>query len=209
MKKKIIVFAVAAAVSLAAATYRWNDSAHAIGVIKAGGGSARHPVSLESGEESYMLIATATVVPPYRGNVKIVLEGEPAMEYEIHASGPIVDLGLHDWPAFRDNTLSGLKPGDRPALWVSMKPPRVDPVCNMAVESWFIPASYAGKEYRFCSPGCRAAFGDAPDTYRDRDRARGKYTLAFHDTATDSPVLKIPIIIRGKGEAGNAGDHHH
>ena len=95
MKKKIIVFAMAVTVSLVAATHRWNDSAHAIGVIKAGGGTARHPVSLESGEESYMLIATATVIPPYRGDVKVVLEGEPAMEYEIHSSGPVLDLGLH------------------------------------------------------------------------------------------------------------------
>jgi YHS domain-containing protein len=209
MTKKIIVFCIAVAVSLVAAMHRWNDSAHAIGVIKADGGTARHPVSLEAGEESYMLIATATVLPPYRGDVKVVLEGEPAMEYEIHSSGPIVDLGLYDWPKFKDNTFYNLKPKDRPALWVKMKPPKVDPVCNMAVKDSPLIIFSHGKEYRFCSRECVELFEADSRRYEGRDHARGRYTLAFYDTESGAPVLKIPVIIKGKGEKTDAAEHHH
>lgn len=209
MTKKIIVFFIAVVVSLIAATHRWNDSAHAIGVIKASGGTARHPVSLESGEESYMLIATATVIPPYRGDVKVVLEGEPAMECEIHSSAPIVDLGLHQWPKFENNTFYGLKPKDRPALWVKMKPPTVDPVCGMATRDAPLVIFSGGKEYRFCSKECLELFQNHPERYKNNDRARGNYRLAFYDTKTGISVLNIPVVIRGKGEKNDAGEHHH
>jgi YHS domain-containing protein len=207
--KKSVFFLLAFSVAMLAAAHRWNDSAHAIGVIKAKGGTARHPVSLESGEESYILIATATVVPPYRGDVRVVLEGEPAIEYEIHAAGPIVDLGLHRWPQFRDNTFYGLKPRDRPALWIKMSPSRVDPVCGMADKDSAITATYEGKIYRFCSESCKARFLEAPARYKDADGARGTYTLAFYDTKTNNRVLTIPIIMKPKGELSNAGEHHH
>ncbi len=209
MTKKIIIFIVTVGVSLLAASHRWNDSAHAIGVIKADGGTARHPISLESGEDSYMLIATATVLPPYRGDVRVVLEGEPAMEYEIHSSGPIVDLGLYPWPAFKEGIFYGLKPKDRPALWVKMKPPVLDPVCGMTIKDRKLIAYFGGKEYRFCSRDCLELFRKNSSAYEGRGHARGKYTLAFYDTKTANPVLSIPIIIRGKGETSDAGAHHH
>lgn len=199
MAKKIIIFFIAVLVSLLAASHRWNDSAHAIGVIKAGGGTARHPVSLEAGEESYMLIVTATVLPPYRGDVKVVLEGEPAMDYEMHSSGPIVDLGFHAWPKFKDNTFYDLKPKDRIALWVKMKPPKIDPVCGMAVKGNFLTVTSRGREYRFCSQECLVLFQKNGGSYEGLDQARGKYTLAFYDTKTGARVLSIPVIIKGKG----------
>jgi len=209
MTKKIIIFVIAVGVSLTAATHRWNDSAHAIGVIKASGGTARHAVSLESGEDSYMLIATATVIPPYRGDVKVVLEGKPEMEYEIHSSGPIVDLGLHTWPKFENNTFYGLKPKDRPALWVKMKPPQVDPVCGMEVKNSPLIVFSGGREYRFCSRQCLERFEKDSRSYEGRDQVRGKYTLAFYDTKTGMSVLNIPVVIKGKGEKSDAGEHHH
>ena len=209
MIKKTVVFAIAVGISLLAAAHRWNDSAHAIGVIKKEGGSARHPVVLESGEESYMLIVTATVLPPYQGDVRVTLEGSPSVPCEIHASNPVLDLGLHSWPKFKDNTFFGLKPGDRPALWVKMKPPVVDPVCGMAAEERFSRHRENGKEYRFCSAACLKTFLRDPEKYRDGDRARGKYTLAFTDTGTGASVLNVPVIFTGRGEARNAGEHHH
>jgi YHS domain-containing protein len=209
MKKKIIFFLLAVCISLAAAVYRWSDSAHAIGVIKASGGEARHAVTLESGRDSYMLIATATVIPPYRGDVNVVLEGEPKINYQIHSSGPIVDLGLYQWPQFKDNTFIGLKPKDRPALWVEMRLPEVDPVCGMPVKPDFIGVAYKGVEYHVCSKECLAKFNQDSESYKDRDRARGRYTLAFYDKATGKSVLNIPVIFKGKGEVKDAGEHHH
>lgn len=209
MTKKIIVFSFAVAISLLAASYRWNDSAHAIGVIKTGGGTARHPVTFTSGEESYMLIATARVQPPYHGDVKIVLEGEPALEYEVHSSGPILDLGFYSWPTYKDNILYGLKPKDRPAVWVKMKPPVVDPVCGMVVGPGALTATSKGRDYVFCSQDCLDRFKQNSARFKGNAHAHGSYMLAFYDTKTGSAVLKIPITFRAKGGHRDAGSSHH
>jgi YHS domain-containing protein len=209
MINRTLFFLLAVGVSLLAASYRWNDSAHAIGVIKENGGEARHPVTLESSRDNYMLIATATVIPPYRGDVDVVLEGEPRIAYTIHASGPIIDLGLHRFPRFEDNTLLGLKPRDKVALWVEMKLPEVDPVCGMAVVSRETRYSYKGTEYHFCSNYCLTTFMKEAERYKDRDRAHGTYVLAFYDYATKRKVLSIPLIFKNKGEANNEDQHHH
>lgn len=120
--KNLIVFVIAVAISLVAAGHRWGDSGHAIGLVQARGGEARHPIVLEGGKELYSLIVTATVIPPYRGNARLVLEGIPEADYEIHFSEPIIDLRLRRRPEFRDNVLYGLQPRDRLALWVVLRP---------------------------------------------------------------------------------------
>lgn len=120
--KKAVFFTLALAASLVAGTYRWGDSAHSIGLIKASGGEARHPSVLGSGESGYTLIATATVIPPYRGDVRVELEGSPPMDHRIYLSGPVVDLGIRRHPELRENILRDLQPLDRIALWVVMKP---------------------------------------------------------------------------------------
>ena len=210
MVKKIILFLVVLGVSFLAANYRWNDSAHAIGVIKAGGGKARHPVALDAGEDRYMLIVTTRVLPPYHGDVNVTLEGRPAVTWDIYPSGPVIDAGLYQWPAFRDHTFYGLKPGDRLALWVRMVPPRVDPVCGMVVQDYWDLATFAnGREYRFCCEACLEQFQKGSADYEGLDYARGKYTLAFRDTRTGASVLNIPIILKGEGGASDAGEDCH
>lgn len=209
MVKTIIFFILAVIISLLGATHRWGDSAHSIGLIKASGGEAKHPSFLETGKDGYTLIATATVIPPYRGDAKVVLEGEPKMDYRIYSSGPVVDLRLHRWPEFKDNILYDLQPKDRIALWVVMKPPLVDPVCGMAYMDGFIKHAYRGKDYYFCSEGCLSSFRHEPEKYKDRDSVRGKYTLAFYDTKTGKALLRVPVIFKRKGDRKDAGEQHH
>lgn len=206
-KKNITVFIAAAAISLAAANTRFGDSAHAIGVIKANGGSARHASHLDAGKDGYTLIATATVIPPYRGNAKITLEGEPKLDYKLYSSGPVLDLGIGRHPAFREDTLFDLQPKDRIAVWAVIKPPAIDPVCGMAVKEDFVREEHGGKSYRFCSDNCLNDFRLNPDKYKD-NAAQGKYTLAFTDTATGKRVLDIPVIMGGKEGAGDGGHQH-
>lgn len=209
--KNFIFFALALAASFLAATYRWGDSAHSIGLIKASGGEARHPAFLQSGENRYALIATATVMSPYRGDARVVLEGKPPIEHGIYLSGPIVDLGIRRNPELRDNVIHGLRPKDRIALWVVMKPPAIDPVCGMPYEEWFPATSHNGREYFFCSEACAEAFRNDPAKFKDKDRdtIKGRYNLAFYDTKTNRPVLSVPVIFTGKGEAAHAGGHQH
>lgn len=207
--KSIVFFTLALAASFLAATYRWGDSAHAIGVIRASGGEARHPAYLTSAEGGCTLIATATVISPYRGDARVILEGTPRIEHEFYLSGPVVDLGIRRNPELRDNVIHGLQPKDRIALWVVMKPPAVDPVCGMAYQDGFLESPYAGKRYFFCSEACAQAFTDSPGKYKDNDTVKGRYTLAFYDTKTNRPVLSVPVIFKGKGEAAHAGGHQH
>ena len=120
-------FAVAAAVSTLAAAHRWGDSGHAIGLIKANGGGVRHPVVLDAGLDRYSVIVTATVIPPYRGDARVVLEGDPELEHEIYFSEAVVDFHLPRRPEFSGHVLHGLEPRDRLALWVMMRPPARSP----------------------------------------------------------------------------------
>ena len=125
--KRALVFLFAAALSVTAAWYRPGDSAHAMGLISVEGGRARHPVQLPSGKDRYTLVVTGAVLPPYQGDARVVVEGEPALSYSVYGSDPIVDLGLRRRPYFDGLTLTGLQPRDRFTLWVVMRRPEVDP----------------------------------------------------------------------------------
>lgn len=206
--KHIIFFVLAVGISLLGATYRWGDSGHSIGLIESSGGKVRHPTFLKSGKNRYVLISTATVIPPYRGDARLVVEGKPEMDREIYVSAPVVDLGLRRLPKFRDNVLYGLEPRDRLAVWVVMKPPVVDPVCGMAYQEGFIKHTYGGKDYYFCSERCLSSFKKEPERYKDRDSVRGKYALAFYDTKTAKSILRVPMIFIGKGDTEYAHRHH-
>ena len=120
--KNTVVFIAIAAISLFAGAHRFRDSGHAIGLIKARGAEARHPVILKSGKDRYTVIVTATVMPPYSGDARMVLEGDPAMDYRIYSSKPVIDFSLRRRPVFRDDILYDLRPMDRLALWMVMKP---------------------------------------------------------------------------------------
>jgi hypothetical protein len=119
--KKIFFFVFAIAISLVAASHRWRDSAHSMGLISAQGGRVKHPPTLVSGYEKYALILTTTVIPPYRGDARVVLEGYPELDHQIYVSGPVIDLGLIRHPVFKNGILYGLHPRDRNALWLVIK----------------------------------------------------------------------------------------
>jgi len=157
--KKLLVFIFAATLSVTAAWYRHGDSAHAMGLVSIKGGRAHHPVHLPSGKERYTLVVTGTILPPYRGDARVTVDGGPPIPFVVRGSDPIINLGLRHRPYFEDQTLTGLQPRDRFTIWVVMQPPGPMPA--------------------------------------------GKRNITFSDTATNDPVLKIPVIFGG-GE-----EHHH
>lgn len=206
--KTVVTFAVAVAISLVAAGYRFGDSSHAIGMVSANGGKARHPTVLQSGWDRYTQVATATVLPPYHGDVRVALEGPPVLDWEIRYSGPVIDLGLRRHPEFRDNILYGVEAGDRLAFWVLIRPLAIDPVCRMTVDENSPSTTYNGKTWRFCCRGCLAMFEAAPEEFQDSAGPEGKYNLAFYDTKTGQSVLQLPLIIKGKEAQHESGGHH-
>lgn len=120
--KSVLVFFAAASLSSLAATHRFRDSGHAIGMLAADGGKVRHAVQLEPGRSRYVLAVTGTVRPPYRGDAEITVEGQPSMDSELRCPGPAVDLGIRRSPRLRGQVLEGLQPKDRFVLWVVMSP---------------------------------------------------------------------------------------
>jgi YHS domain-containing protein len=202
----IATFTASVALSVVAASYRFGDSAHAMGLISGSGGRAHHPVHLPPGGERYTLIVTSTVLPPYRGDVTVAVEGEPAPRFEVHPSEPVIDLGVRRRPHFREGAFRGVEPGDRLALWLRIAPPEVDPVCGHAVTPEFIALEHEGKTVRFCSERCRDTFLADTDRAPVTGTLEGRYRVAFRDAASGEPVLEIPLLL---GDGGGRQSHGH
>ena len=120
--KRLLVIVFAAVLSTFAAWYRPGDSAHAMGMVSVKGGRALHPVHLPVGKDRYTLVVTGTILPPFRGDARITVEGERPLPYSVYGSDPIIDLGLRRRPYFDEQTLTGLQPRDRFTVWVVMRP---------------------------------------------------------------------------------------
>jgi hypothetical protein len=120
--KRILVFVFAVALSTFAAWYRHGDSAHAMGMVSVKGGRALHPVHLPVGKDRYTLVVTGTILPPFNGDARIIVEGEHPLPFSVYGSDPIVDLALRRRPYFGNQTLTGLQPRDRFTVWVVMRP---------------------------------------------------------------------------------------
>jgi YHS domain-containing protein len=195
-------FLGAVALSTLAAWWRWPDSVHAIAVLKHGGGKARHPIALRPGPDSWQVVATATVLPPWRGDARISVEGEPRLDWSVALSRPVIDLGVHRFPRLDGDVLRGLEPREHVALWLTVKRPRdVDPVCGMACDA----SSLRADGRCFCSPGCRDEHRKHPDA--PAAAPRGEYRLALRDAGTGAPLLSIPIAFAEQGRADH-GAHH-
>lgn len=213
MIRNLLFFAGAVAVSLVAAWWRWPDSAHAIGVIREGGGKARHAVAFPAGSSSYQLVATATVLPPWRGDARVSVEGDPPLAWSAALSRPAVDVGLHRFPRLDGDVIGGLRPRERIALWIDLRAGAgVDPVCGMVCppRTGGAPGTRGGatpgEDGRcFCSEACRSRFQASPEAFPAAPR--GEYRLALRDAATNAPLLAIPITFGGQ-RGGDHGAHH-
>ncbi len=120
--RPFLVFVAAAVVLTAAASFRFGDSAHAMGIASVSGGHVRHAAVLAPGRDRYVVIATATVAPPYTGDVSVSVEGDEGFRWNVHLTAPVVDLGLHRRPRMLDRTLLDVRPRDRLALWFVLRP---------------------------------------------------------------------------------------
>lgn len=202
--KSAAALAATVLVATAAAAWRWPDSAHAMGVIKKGGGTARHPVALPAGPERYEVVLTAPVLPPWRGDARVELEGEPPLDWSMEVAHPVIDLGLHRWPRQEGRVLRGLAPGDRLALWVSLAAPERDPVCGMPCA----PGSPRVAGRCFCGADCWRAFSADPTARRPMTSVPLSYDLVLRDDATGAALLTVPLRMGGEG-GGHAGARHH
>lgn len=202
---KMSVFAAAVALSLLAAPYRLGDSAHAMGMISGDGGTARHPVRLTSGLERYTVIVTATVLPPWSGDLRVVVEGDPQPAFTVWLSEPVVDLGLRRRPVFDHRVIRGVRAGDRLAMWLVLEPTFVDPACGWRMADPAFKVEREGEFYRFCSRHCRDRFLASPGTGEGAPNGHFRYQIIFEDPASGAAVLRIPVVIGDAEEVGHGG----
>jgi hypothetical protein len=116
-------FLAAVALATVAGVYHFPDSGHAMGLLSARGGKVTHAVKLPAGQSRYGLVVTATVLPPYRGDATVSVEGNHLPTVAMYASKPVIDLHLRRRPRFDNDTFHDLRPGDHLALWVALTPP--------------------------------------------------------------------------------------
>ena len=191
--RTILIFMLAVGISCVAAAYRFGDSAHAIGMLSSNGGKARHPFKIKSGKENYTLIMTGIVRPPYQGDVRIALEGSPAMDYRIYDSEPVIDLGIHRRPELDGNILQGVHSGDRLALWLVMKPQSAD-----------------GLEAPSGEPTDNYMFSDEPAQPGDAGPAgKRPLKLSFYAVNSGQKLLQIPVVFADLQQEGGAHGSHH
>ncbi len=127
MKKNIIILSLTAVITLALCTifamYSTPGFGHCVTVMSKDGGMALHPVLLGLNKHRYVFLVTGTVKPPFKGNVKIVLEGLPEVNYKVFSRyPPYFDFGIHKFNLFNDNTLINMNGGYQYALTISIKP---------------------------------------------------------------------------------------
>lgn len=198
-----LAFVAAVTLAVVVASHRFGDSAHAIGLISESGGKARHGVRLESGGERYTVIVTGTVLPPYAGDARVAVEGEPQPMYSVHLAEPVADLGLRRRPRSDHNLVRGLRPGDRIAVWVVIEPAFVDPVCGWRLADPVLKVKRDGHFYRFCSRKCRDAFTASPLPAEGSPNGEFRFDIVFRDTDTEQQLLAVPVsITAGEGFDG-------
>lgn len=187
--KTVLVFVLAMGIAFAAAAYRFSDSSHAIGMLSVKGGKARHPFMVKSGHDIYTLIMTGIVLPPYRGDVRIALEGSPVMNYTIYNTDPVVNLGFHRRPNLDGITLRGVESGDRLALWVVMQPKLTTDVEG------------EGADISCCVAG--------PALLNQSDEAgqhgQQPLVLSFYSAETNQQLLKVPVVFTDLQQGGGHG----
>ncbi len=191
--KTILIFILAVGISCFAAAYRFGDSAHAIGMLSADGGKVRHPFMIKSGKDGYTLIMTGVVLPPYQGDIRIALEGTPAMDYSVYNSEPVINLGTNRRPELDDHILHGVQSGDRLALWVVMKPQPADGREN--------PPGRA--------PGTTVASTTATQPGDDVPPGQPPLKLSFYAAKSGQKLLQIPIVFADLQQEGGAHGPQH
>lgn len=193
--KTLLTFTAAVGLSLLGAVSHFGDSAHSMALLNKNGGRVKHAAHFEAGLDRYVMIATATVLPPYRGDVRVAVENLPGMTWAIYNSEPVIPLGLHRQPVFRDHILTGVQPRDRLALWVVMR------AAGNVSDSVTQDAAAAPAELEAGASCC-----PLPESLEELEQSgnHGEHaivtgpSLAFYDMASGEQVMRVPIHFESK-----------
>jgi|GEM_PF-3173272 len=106
-----------------AAMYTPPGFGHSVTMVTKNGGISRHPVLLGLNRSSYVILVTGTVLPPFRGGFRVALEGDQPVSYKILSRyPPELNLRYHHFHQFKDNMVTDIRPFEKFALTVGIKP---------------------------------------------------------------------------------------
>lgn len=121
--KIILTVMITLIICFIGAMYNPPTFGHAVTTINMKGGISRHPVFLGLHKNKYVILATGTSRLPYKSNIKVMLEGQQPIDYELSSRlPPEINLGIHKFYDFEDHTMKNLKPGEKFMVAVSIKP---------------------------------------------------------------------------------------
>lgn len=96
--------------------------AHVGGVITKNGGTAKYSALLGLNENKYVIFVSGTAESTFE-SIKVVLEGEQEMDYNICSYfPPTIGLGYHKFYELENNTIKNISAGEKFNLIVSIKP---------------------------------------------------------------------------------------
>jgi hypothetical protein len=137
--------------------------------------TAIEPFQLEPGNGLYLLCFSGEISGEFQGNLRIALEGTPAMNYRLVNLAPIKYFGRSQGGGLNNELLRGLKPGDKLAILVVMQPQLVKVTgIGVPMASCCVPA-------KISSSSTLGAGDPLP------------LTLSMIEEASGKPLLQIPI----------------
>ena len=108
---------------------KFNDSAHAVGMLNAKGGVVMHPVEFALDGSlfgKFTLLLTARVLPPVSGDMVVNLTGPEDLQYKVSSRYPPgVPLmnRLDPWYTFENSTFKDVTTGSDLVIVVLIEPP--------------------------------------------------------------------------------------
>jgi len=141
-----------------------------------GGSESATPYLFTPGKGLYLLSFTGELAGDYRGDVQVELSGTPAMDYRLVNLAPVRFFTRSQGQELRDQTLVGMKPGDKVALLVLATPQLAK------AEGFEVPIASC------CVP---------PETFSSGSKEMPQpLMLNFIQADSGLPLLQIPVTFR-------------
>ena len=108
---------------------KFNDTAHAVGMLNAQGGVVMHPVEFSLDGSlfgKFTLLLTAKVLPPVSGDLVVNLTGPEELNYKVssrYPPGVPIMNRLDRWYTFENSIFKGVTTGSDLVIVLLIKPP--------------------------------------------------------------------------------------
>ncbi len=145
---------------------KFNDSAHAVGMLNAEGGVAMHPTEFSLDGSlfgQFTLLLTARVLPPVSGDLVVDLTGPEELDYKTssrYPPGVPITNRLDRWYTFENSTFKGVTTGSDLVIVLLIKPPQAAGEYTLSITDDSTGQLYYNMPVRFLDKGILAGDED-------------------------------------------------